>query len=136
MSDNKKNILIVNKVEKSFTVNNTKLTILNRVSFSIQKGEKVAIVGPSGSGKSTLLSLIGLLDVPSEGEVIIDGQDVAKLSEVDQADFRNKKIGFIFQSFELISSFTVLENILAPLDIAGIKPNEDYINQLIKKLGL
>lgn len=136
MDNNEKIILKVDEVEKFFAINSGNLTILNGVSFSVKAGEKVAIIGPSGSGKSTLLSLIGLLDEPSAGKIIIDNQNINELSEVSQADFRNKKIGFIFQSFELISSFTVWENIVAPLDIAGIKPDKNYVDGLIKKLGL
>jgi putative ABC transport system ATP-binding protein len=136
MDNNEKIILKVAEVEKFFAINSGNLTILNGVSFSVKAGEKVAIIGPSGSGKSTLLSLIGLLDEPSAGKIIIDNQNINELSEVSQADFRNKKIGFIFQSFELISSFTVWENIVAPLDIADIKPDKNYVDGLIKKLGL
>lgn len=136
MTSNKKTILNVEKVKKTFQGGDNQLIILSQVSFSIESSDKVAIIGPSGSGKSTLLSLIGLLDVPSAGRIFIDNQDVSQLTETEQARFRNEKIGFIFQSFELISSFTVLENILAPLDIAGVKPNMNYVNELIKKLGL
>ena len=88
-------------------------------------GEKIAVIGPSGSGKSTLLSLIGLLDTPTEGEVYIDGVRVDTLKDRESAHLRNSKIGFVFQSFELIQPFTVYENVSAPLEIghAEVKTN-------------
>lgn len=129
-------ILEVSGVGKDFKVGNGKLSILERVTFAVHPGEKVAIVGPSGSGKSTLLSLIGLLDQPTSGKIMVAGQDLSLLSEKEQAKFRNEKIGFIFQSFELISPFTVSENISAPLEIGGVKVETEYLNNLIARLGL
>lgn len=129
-------ILQLVNVGKSFATNSGDLTILQAVDCQIKKGERVAIIGPSGSGKSTLLSLIGLLDEPSEGSVIINDTDVDSLSETEQAAFRNKYIGFVFQSFELISPFTVAENIAAPVEISRVKVNKPNRDQLIKSLGL
>jgi ABC-type lipoprotein export system ATPase subunit len=94
------------------------------------------VVGPSGSGKSTLLSLIGLLDNPTSGSIIIDGIDTAKLSENELADFRNKRIGFIFQGFELISPFTVRENISAPVEIGKKDLDKNKVSSLIEEVGL
>ena len=110
-------ILKLENVGKTFDPVNGKLPILREVSFTVRKGEKVAIIGPSGSGKSTLLSLIGLLDTPTVGSIEVAGVNIDRLSESEQALFRNREIGFIFQSFELISPFTVAENIIAPLEI-------------------
>jgi len=129
-------ILELSGVGKSFNTPDGPLPILKNVTVTITRGEKVAIIGPSGSGKSTLLSLIGLLDTPTEGTLVISGVTVADLSEAKQADFRNQKIGFIFQSFELISPFTVAENISAPLDISGKPVNETLVQDLILSLGL
>lgn len=88
--------------------------VLRDVSFEVLAGEFTLVCGPSGSGKSTLLKLMGLLDVPSKGRILIEGTDAAKLSETDRAKIRNRKIGFVFQSFNLISELTVLENIMLP----------------------
>lgn len=134
MSD--KTILTVAGVGKWFMTQAGELRILENVSFSVRAGEKVAIIGPSGSGKSTLLSLIGLLDVPNEGKITIDGVDVASQKEDERARFRNSKIGFIFQSFELIAPFTVSENIAAPLEIGGQVPESATLRPLIDTLGL
>jgi putative ABC transport system ATP-binding protein len=129
-------ILQVTNVSKKFKTNQGEISILEDVSFVIGAGEKVAIIGPSGSGKSTLLSLIGLLDVPTTGVVKIAGIDIATLSEAKQAVFRNQKIGFIFQSFELISPFTVSENVSAPLEIGGVEVDKEAVTGLIAKIGL
>ena len=131
-----KSILELNSVGKTFNTKQGPLHILENVSCSIARGEKVAIVGPSGSGKSTLLSLIGLLDTPSTGQVIIDAVHTGTLSEAEQASFRNEKIGFIFQSFELIAPFTVAENIAAPTEIGGHAVPKERASELIEKLGL
>lgn len=136
MSQDKQEILKVNSVNKKFSTNQGDITILDKVSFSVFAGEKVAIVGPSGSGKSTLLSLIGLLDAPTTGSIEVVGQDTANLSEAEQAGFRNEKIGFIFQSFELISPFSVTENVTAPLEIGGVKVNGAEVDNLITEIGL
>lgn len=97
---------------------------LKGVSFSIQQGDLVAIIGPSGSGKSTLLNLLGALDRPSSGKVLIDGVDLSKLSNTSLASLRNKKIGFVFQSFNLLSRITARENVELPLNIAGVPEND------------
>lgn len=129
-------LLEVKSVSKSFNTARGEILILKNASFTVNKGEKVAIVGPSGSGKSTLLSLIGLLDTPNLGSILISGTDTASLSENELAAFRNKKIGFIFQAFELISPFTVTENISTPIEIAKQKVNSESITKLINEVGL
>jgi putative ABC transport system ATP-binding protein len=129
-------ILDVRDVTKQFQTPQGPLTIIEHVSFSIQNGEKVAIIGPSGSGKSTLLSLIGLLDTPTSGSITIAGTNINTLSEPEQARFRNEHIGFIFQSYELIAPFTVTENIEAPLEIGGTARNPELTKVLIDGMGL
>jgi putative ABC transport system ATP-binding protein len=129
-------ILKLTNVGKTFLTPRGELSILEGVSCSINKGEKVAIVGPSGSGKSTLLSLIGLLDTPTTGGLEIAGVPIESLSESAQAQFRNEKIGFIFQSFELIAPFTVAENIAAPQEIGKKPVSKDEVTKLIDRLGL
>jgi putative ABC transport system ATP-binding protein len=129
-------ILTLTNVGKVFATTSGPLTILQTVDITIKKGEKVAVIGPSGSGKSTLLSIIGLLDTPSEGTVSINGVDVGSLSEAQQAAFRNKNIGFVFQSFELISPFTVAENITAPVEIGKGTVSKVEQAELINRLGL
>ncbi len=129
-------ILSLRNLSKSFDTNRGKLNILDNITCSINKGEKVAIIGPSGSGKSTLLSIIGLLDTPTGGNIEIAGVDVQSLKEEEQAQFRNKNIGIIFQSFELITPFTAEENIKAPLEIGGRVVVEEELNGLISKLEL
>jgi len=123
-------------VDKTFNTPNGPLHILRNVTFSVYPGEKVAIIGPSGSGKSTLLSLIGLLDTPSRGMISIDGQTVNDLPEPTLAKLRNQKIGFVFQSFELIAPFTVEENITAPHDIAGTTLSAESFTKLTETTGL
>lgn len=129
-------LLNVSSVTKKFDTPQGTLTILDGASCTIQAGEMVAIVGPSGSGKSTLLSLLGLLDTPSSGNIELQGRDISKLSTTEQARLRNEAVGFIFQSFELISPFTVAENIAAPFEIGGQAPNRSTIDTLIEQVGL
>lgn len=126
----------VKNLSKSFKSVQGDVTIFSNTSFQIFAGEKIAVVGPSGSGKSTLLSLIGLLDNVTAGEIIIDGIDTAKLTENELADFRNMRIGFIFQGFELISPFTVRENISAPVEIGNKSLDKNKITSLIEEVGL
>jgi putative ABC transport system ATP-binding protein len=131
-----KAILEVAGVGKTFATNQGQLTILEQVSFSVNAGETVAIIGPSGSGKSTLLSLIGLLDTPTTGTITIAGVTTNTLSENAQAAFRSKNIGFIFQSFELISPFSVEENVAAPLEIAHQTFANGEVDTLLTQIGL
>lgn len=109
---------------------------LDCIDLVIDQGEFVAIVGESGSGKSTLLNMIGGLDEPTEGEVIIDGENITKLSEEDIAIFRRRKLGFVFQFFNLLKVLTVEENITLPIMLDHTKVNEEYINELIDILKL
>ncbi len=123
----------VTKIVRSGVEN---LTILGDVSFDIPDGQFVAVTGASGSGKSTLLGLIAGLDAPTSGEIIIDNEDVTKMSEDSLAELRSKKLGFVFQSFHLIPSLTAFENVLVPMEIAGIKDAKTRANKLLADVEL
>jgi putative ABC transport system ATP-binding protein len=109
-------------ITKIYKTNETQA--LKDVSFKIDDGEFIAIMGPSGSGKSTLMHILGCLDTPTSGEYFLDGQDISKLSDDELADIRMKKIGFIFQSFNLLPRATVLRNVMLPLVYAGVSKSE------------
>lgn len=111
---------------------------LDSVSFSVNKGEFIAIMGPSGSGKSTLMHILGGLDIPTSGTYILDGGDVSKLSKDELAEIRNKKIGFVFQSFNLLPRTTALKNVILPMIYGGIKKEERIkkAEELLKSVGL
>jgi len=111
-------MLTVTNVSKSYPTPRGDLQILSDVSLTLNRGEAIAIMGPSGSGKSTLLYILGALDSPSSGNVMLDGQDPFKLSEREQAAFRNRRIGFVFQDHSLLPQCSVLENVLAPTLVA------------------
>lgn len=112
------------KLKKTYHFGDTEVTALQEVSFGIEKGEFVAVWGPSGSGKSTLCNLIGLLDVPTSGEVVINGHAAAGLSDAERSELRNDAIGFVFQNFNLIPVLTALENVMLPLQISGVGKEE------------
>ena len=112
-------ILEVRGLLKSIDSGTHRVDILRGVSFAVERGQFVAIMGPSGSGKSTLLGLLAGLDTPSAGQVILDGQEIQDLAEDDMAVLRGRKIGFVFQSYQLVPTLTAEENVLLPLDLAG-----------------
>lgn len=112
------------------------LTILRDVAFAVARGETVAIVGASGSGKSTLLGLLAGLDVPSQGTVSIEGQDIVALSEDDRAGLRGARIGFVFQSFQLLPSLTALDNVMLPLELAGHPRPREVARPWLERVGL
>ena len=114
----------------------TKVTALDNVSFSVKKGEFVLIVGSSGSGKSTLLNMIGLLDKPTQGKVLIDGFDTSNLTDNEISAFRNEKLGFVFQFSNLLADLTVLENVLLPSQIQLDSPTNDKAKEVLEKVGL
>ncbi len=128
-------MITIQTIGKSYHDGEEVTTVLKNVSLEIQTGERVAIVGPSGSGKSTLLSILSGLDKPTTGSVIIDGIDIATLSEGELAQFRNEKVSIIFQSFELVSFFTAYENVMLPLSIRG-KVDTALIDTLFKSVSL
>ncbi|BBI30781.1 ABC transporter ATP-binding protein [Cohnella abietis] len=130
------NVINVDGLSKSYGKGSTQVNALNQVSFAINQGEFVAVVGASGSGKSTLLHMLGGLDKPSGGYVHIDGESLYGLKEKDRAVFRRRKIGFIFQAYNLIPVLNVEENIQLPLLLDHRKPDKAYINDLIHTLGL
>lgn len=109
---------------------------LDGVSFSVDKGEFVAIVGTSGSGKSTLLHMLGGLDYPTSGSVTVDGQKLFSLKEDDLTVFRRRKIGFVFQNYNLVPVLNVYENIVLPIQLDGKNPDADYIGNIVETLGL
>ena len=128
-------ILSIKDITKNFKTEDKTIQILKGISFEVKKGEFVAIIGSSGSGKSTLLSIIAGLDNPSSGKVILDKEDVFSLNENQLSELRNKKIGFIFQSFFLVPSLNAYENIELPSQIAG-KSQSKKINSLLDAVGM
>lgn len=122
----------LSKIYKSEAVDTV---ALDNVSFKIKKGEFVAIMGPSGSGKSTLMHILGALDLPTSGTYILDGENVEKLSADQLADIRNRKIGFIFQAFNLLPRTTALKNVMLPMVYAGV-PKEERLNRAKKYLQM
>lgn len=129
-------IIKTQNLSKVYGENGTEVKAVNNISFSVNKGEFVAIIGASGSGKSTLLNLLGGIDVPSSGKVIIDGQDIYTLNDDKLSELRRVKIGFIFQNYNLIPALTVEENINMPILLDDKKPDKEYIDELIEILGL
>ena len=130
------NILEVQDLCKTYGTGEAAVHALNHVSFSVRKGEFVAIVGESGSGKSTLLNVVGALDNPTAGKVLIDGKDIFSMPEKKLTVFRRQHIGFIFQSFNLIPELNVEQNITFPLLLDYKKPDQKFVNDLLQVLGL
>ena len=129
-------ILEVTNLCKTYGKGATMVKALDNVSFSVEKGEFVAIIGPSGSGKSTLLHILGGVDVPTKGSVVINQTDISNLDETALAIFRRRQIGLIYQFYNLIPILTVQENLTLPLLLDGRKPDEKQISTLVKRLGL
>lgn len=129
-------ILKVDNLTKVYGKDNNKVVALDHVSFSVEKGEFVAIVGASGSGKSTLLHLMGGVDTPTSGKVFIDGKDIYSLSSDNLAIFRRREVGLIYQFYNLIPILNVEENILLPLELDNRKVDKFELNELLKSLGL
>jgi putative ABC transport system ATP-binding protein len=130
--------LELNRVEKVYDMNSVGVHALRGVSFDIARNEYVAIMGPSGSGKSTLMNIIGCLDVPTSGRYILDGSDVADLNEDELAEIRNEKIGFVFQTFNLLPRSDVFHNVELPLIYAGLRPSvrRTLVEEAIARVGL
>lgn len=129
-------ILETNQLCKFYGTNENQVKAVNNVNIQIKRGEFVAIIGKSGSGKSTLLHMLGGLDTPTKGNVVLSGKDIYQMNEDKLAVFRRRKIGFIFQAFNLVSSINVWENIVLPLGLDGRKVDEVYVNDIISTLGI
>lgn len=129
-------ILEVTNLCKTYGKGDTMVKALDNVSFSVEKGEFLAIIGPSGSGKSTLLHILGGVDVPTSGSVVINQTDISNLDETALANFRRRQIGLIYQFYNLIPILTVQENLTLPLLLDGRKPDKKQIDTLVKRLGL
>ena len=130
------NILEVQNLCKTYGKGEAEVRALDHISFSVGKGEFIAIVGESGSGKSTLLNVVGALDNPTSGKVLIDGKDIFSMPEKKLTVFRRQNIGFIFQSFNLIPELNVEQNITFPLLLDYQKPDQKYVEELLEILGL
>ncbi len=129
-------MLVARELTKQYPSGDTPLTALDHVSFTIPDGAFVAITGPSGSGKTTLLGLLAGLDTPSLGTVILDGADLSTLSEDQRARLRGEKVGFVFQSFQLIPTLTALENVSVPLELRGTPNAAPRAHELLDHVGL
>ena len=129
-------ILETKHLKKYYGSGNGQVKAVNDISISVEKGEFVAIVGTSGSGKTTLLNLLGGLDYADSGEVIIDGQSLLNMDEEARTVFRRRKIGFIFQNYNLVSMLDVYKNVVLPIRLDGNKPDRDFVIKVMELLGL
>ena len=129
-------ILETTGLKKYYGEGESLVKALDGVDLKVEQGEFVSIIGTSGSGKSTLLHMLGGLDYPTEGKVVVDGKDISTLKEDALAIFRRRKIGFVFQSYNLVPVLNVYENIVFPIQLDGNKIDEEYIDRIIKTLGL
>ncbi|MBD5451498.1 MAG: ABC transporter ATP-binding protein [Lachnospiraceae bacterium] len=129
-------ILQANKHKKIYGNGENAVHALDGVNLSVEKGEFVAIVGTSGSGKSTLLHMLGGLDRPTDGKVIVDGKDISSLNDEALTIFRRRKIGFVFQAYNLVPVLNVYENIVMPIELDGAKIDTDFVQQIVHTLGL
>jgi putative ABC transport system ATP-binding protein len=129
-------MLIAREVTREYRSGDQQLTVLRDVSFEIDQGAFVAIVGPSGSGKTTLLGLLAGLDTPTRGTVILDGADLTSMSENERARLRGEKVGFVFQTFQLIPTLTARENIQVPLELRGSNGAAERADELLARIGL
>lgn len=131
-------ILEVTNLTQQFRSGDRKLTVLDHVDFSVEKGTICSIVGPSGSGKTTLIGLCAGLDRPTSGEITLNGVTLGPLNEDERAEVRNKHVGFVFQTFQLVPTLTALENVMVPLELRGLKSSEvrHDAEDLLNKVGL
>ena len=129
-------ILQTNDLKKIYGSGDTAVHALDGVSLSVHKGEFVAVVGTSGSGKSTLLHMLGGLDRPTSGTVTVDGRELFSLKDEELTIFRRRKIGFVFQNYNLVPILNVYENIVLPVQLDGNQPDEAYVGQIVETLGL
>lgn len=129
-------ILRCENVRKVYGLGNNQVVALDHIDLSVQKGEFVAIVGASGSGKSTLLHILGSVDKPTEGKVLVEETDISRMSQTEAAIFRRRKVGLVYQFYNLIPTLTVRKNILMPLMLDKRKVNREYFDQIVHSLGL
>ena len=129
-------ILRCENVRKVYGSGNNQVVALDYINLSVQKGEFAAITGASGSGKSTLLHILGNVDKPTEGKVLIEGTDLAAMNRTQAAIFRRRKVGLVYQFYNLIPTLTVRKNILMPLLLDKRKPNQEYFEQIVRSLGI
>ncbi len=133
---NSKPVIELDDIWKIYQVGDVKVEALRGVSVSIKPGEFVAITGPSGSGKSTMMNMVGALDIPSKGAIYLDGKDISKLHESELAEIRGKKIGFVFQQFNLISTLTALENVMLPMEFQDSENSREKAIEVLELVGL
>ena len=129
-------VLETRGLRKVYGFGDTEVRALDGVDLAVEKGEFIAVVGTSGSGKSTLLHMLGGLDRPTGGSVIVDGRDLSTLKDEELTIFRRRKIGFVFQNYNLVPVLNVYENIVLPIQLDGGQPDKGYTNQIIETLGL
>jgi putative ABC transport system ATP-binding protein len=129
-------VVVIERVSKSYREGDGDHVVLDGVSATVDRGEIIALLGPSGSGKSTLLNIIGGIDIPTSGDVTIDGEVVTRMSERERTLFRRSRIGFVFQFFNLIPTLTVAENLLLPLELLGRMAQRDRAYDLLERVGL
>ena len=129
-------ILETTNLKKQYGSGETAVHALDRVNLEVDHGEFVAIVGTSGSGKSTLLHMLGGLDRPTSGNVTVDGKDIFSLKDEELTIFRRRKIGFVFQNYNLVPVLNVYENIVLPIELDGKQPDKDYVDKIVNTLGL
>ena len=129
-------ILETKELRKVYGSGDTEVRALDGVNLTVEKGEFLAVVGTSGSGKSTLLHMLGGLDRPTSGSVTVDGKDIFSLKDEALTIFRRRKIGFVFQNYNLVPVLNVYENIVLPIQLDGNQPDRDYVNRIIETLGL
>ncbi len=129
-------IITIHNLKKYYGSGSSQVKALDGVDMMVAQGEFAAIVGPSGSGKTTLLNMMGGLDLPTQGEIIVDGVTLSSLREEQLAVFRRKRVGFIFQNYNLVPTLTVEENILLPLDLDGSSPDTGFLGDVTELLGL
>lgn len=134
--DNILDILRTENLSKIYGIGDTKVTALDNLNLKISKGQFVSIIGPSGSGKSTLLHILGGVDHPTKGKIYIEGTDISSMNETESALFRRRKIGLIYQSYNLISTLNVEKNILLPMLLDGANPKQEEFNKIVDMLGL
>lgn len=131
-------VIEIKDIHRYYTMGDITVNALNGVSLNVNRGEILAIMGPSGSGKSTMMNLIGCLDTPTEGKIYLDGTDVSSMNETSLARIRNKKIGFVFQQFNLLNKISILENVMTPLIYSGVpfSKRKEMAKNALNQVGL